>query len=552
METKQSGSSKESLAMPAVVSASSLPTEYDEKLSESSYSGAEITDKKEQEEVEERLEEQPVAAEPLKAAGRPPGPPPPPLMDLDAGIVGWDSFDDPANPKNWPVARKWRTMVFVAFSTFILPLASTLFAPGVELVAEEFDVTSSTIEALMVSIFVFGFGWGPMLFHAPLCELYGRKKVISVSNLLFAIFNIGCALAQNVGTFFACRFLGGLLGCASMVVGGGVISDMFTRENMGRASSVYAMGPLMGPVIGPVIGGFIAQDLGWRWAFRFLIIVGFVSFCLFTIAVQETHPPTILRQKTKRLQKELNRPDLESAMDKDNKRTPVMVFVFGFTRPLALLFTNPTALCLGLYMAIAFAYLYVFLTTLTEVFHNLYGFSTGLTGLAYLGLGVGLQTALFTVGWTNDKLVAWLTKRNNGVREPEFRLRPLLFSCICFPVAMFWYGWSVQTHAHWFAVIASMFPLGLGMVSSMLPIQTYLIEVFAPYGLSASAVAAGNCFRMTAGAFFPLVAPPLFARLDYGWGCSLLGFLALGMLASMAIAFIYFGKHLRLKYPPKV
>ncbi|KAK9450069.1 major facilitator superfamily domain-containing protein [Limtongia smithiae] len=475
-----------------------------------------------------------------------------PLTNFDEGVVGWDSVDDPENPQNWSTSKKWRTMGLVSFSTFLLPLASTIFAPGVSLIAEEFNVRSTTVESLMVSIFIFGFGWGPLLLHAPVCELYGRKISVLMSNIFFALFMLGCAFSKDVGTFFTCRFLGGLLGCASVVVGGGVISDMFTREAMGRASAVYTTGPLIGPVVGPIIGGFMAQNAGWRWIFRFLVIAGFGSCLCFYLFVQETNHHNLLRQKAKRLRKQLDRPDLVSVLDKRNRRTPVMVFVFGFTRPLALLFTNPIAFALGLYMGISFAYLYIFLTTISTVFQDIYHFRTGVTGLAYLGLGMGLQTALFTIGWTNDQLVRWLTRRNNGVREPEFRLYPLYIACVALPGAMFWYGWAVQTRAHWFAVVASMFPLGIGMVSSSFPIETYLIEIFAPYGLSASATAAGNCFRMTTGAFFPLVAPSLFSRLDYGWGCSLLGFLALGVCGSMSVGLIHFGKQLRLKCPPTV
>lgn len=307
----------------------------------------------------------------------------------------------------------------------------------------------------------------------------------------------------------------------------------------------------MGPIIGPVIGGWIAQDLGWRWAFRFLIILSGAMVVAFAVIAEETHVPALLRKKTAIMKKELGREDLICATDEFNKRTPRMIFFVGITRPLVLLTTNPVSMFLGFYMAVAFSFLYIFLTTISTVFKELYGFSTGTTGLAYLGLGVGLMATLFVIGRTNDSMVAYLTRKNNGVREPEFRLRPLFVSCIMLPVSMFWYGWAVQSHAHWFAVVASMFPLGVGMVSTMFPIQTYLIEVFAPYGLSASANAAGNCFRMTAGAFFPLVAPSLFNRLDYGWGCSLLAFLALALCGSMAITFSYYGKKFREKFPPK-
>jgi hypothetical protein len=33
-------------------------------------------------------------------------------------LVDWDGPDDPADPMNWPSARKWTTIALVSFSTF--------------------------------------------------------------------------------------------------------------------------------------------------------------------------------------------------------------------------------------------------------------------------------------------------------------------------------------------------------------------------------------------------------------------------------------------------
>ncbi|KAK9447547.1 major facilitator superfamily domain-containing protein [Limtongia smithiae] len=477
--------------------------------------------------------------------------PPRPMMDLDKGLVGWESMDDPECPMNWKTSRKWRNMVFIIASCFLPPLTSTLFAPGESYLAAEFHETRKIILTLMISIFVLGFGYGPMMLHAPLSELYGRKYVICSSTFIYAMFNLACSLSQNTPSFLAFRFLGGFLGSAAMVVGGGVIQDTFPRERMGTVSSAFALGPLLGPNLGPIIGGFMAENAGWRWCFRFLLILGVCISSLFFIFGEETHHGRLLLVKTAKLRKELNRPELISQIQAANKRTKRQVFWHGMSRPIILLCTVPTVTCLGLYMAVAFSFLYIFMTTIPTVYREIYHFNIGIIGLCYLGMGAGQLTGILAVGRTNDKLVRYLTEKNGGVRQPEFRLRPLLLSCILIPVAMFWYGWVVQKKVMWFAVVASMYPLGLGMVASMLPIQTYLIEVYGPYGLAASATAAGNCFRMTAAAFFPLVTTPLYDRLGHGWGSTLLGFLALTICSTMAISFMYYGKTIRERFPPR-
>ncbi|KAK9362147.1 hypothetical protein V1504DRAFT_449682, partial [Lipomyces starkeyi] len=58
-------------------------------------------------------------------------------------------------------------MTLVIISCFMLPFTSTVFAPGESYVAAEFHESNPVVLSLMISLFVFGFGWGPMVFHTP-------------------------------------------------------------------------------------------------------------------------------------------------------------------------------------------------------------------------------------------------------------------------------------------------------------------------------------------------------------------------------------------------
>jgi hypothetical protein len=57
--------------------------------------------------------------------------------------------------------------------------------------------------------------------------------------------------------------------------------------------------------------------------------------------------------------------------------------------------------------------------------------------------------------------------------------------------------------------------------------QTYIVDSYTRY--AASGVAAAVVLRSLAGFGFPLFAPYLYSSLGYGWGNSLLGFLAIGI-----------------------
>lgn len=80
-----------------------------------------------------------------------------PITDLDNGIVGWDSQDDPENPQNFAMGRKWGLLALMSAITFVSPLASSMFSPAVSYVAVDLGVTNETILSLSVSIFLIGY-----------------------------------------------------------------------------------------------------------------------------------------------------------------------------------------------------------------------------------------------------------------------------------------------------------------------------------------------------------------------------------------------------------
>jgi cadmium resistance protein CadD (predicted permease) len=80
-----------------------------------------------------------------------------PLSDLDNGLVGWDTQGDGQNPRNLPDKKKWSILALVSAITFLSPLASSIFAPGIPFVNADFDNTSTLLGSFAVSVYVLGF-----------------------------------------------------------------------------------------------------------------------------------------------------------------------------------------------------------------------------------------------------------------------------------------------------------------------------------------------------------------------------------------------------------
>lgn len=222
------------------------------------------------------------------------------------------------------------------------------------------------------------------------------------------------------------RLFAGVGGSACLTLGAGVIADLFEPQQRGKATSIWGVGPLIGPVAGPIAGGFLGEEVGWRWVFWVLLIVGGATALGIEILNRETYAPVIIRRKTAKLSKELGRTDLRSAYELNRGQASTGQFLKqSLVRPMLLLVKSPIVLLLSTYMSLIYGLLYLFFTTISSVFTEQYGFSTGLSGLAYLGIGVGFMLGLVFVAGTNDRIMLKLAARNGGKTEPEMRL-PLM------------------------------------------------------------------------------------------------------------------------------
>ena len=181
----------------------------------------------------------------------------------DAHDVFWEGEKDPKNPMNWPASKRWSNIVVISLISIVTyvypepsgtlslslfrPLASSMFAPAVPQVMADFGSNNQELASFVVSVYVIGFTLGPLVV-APLSEVYGRLAVYHISNVLFFIFTVACAVSTNVGMFTAFRFLSGCAGVTPITLGGGSIADVIPEEKRGTAMVIAASGSLIGPV----------------------------------------------------------------------------------------------------------------------------------------------------------------------------------------------------------------------------------------------------------------------------------------------------------------
>lgn len=444
---------------------------------------------------------------------------------------------------NWTKRKKYSIIAVLSVNTLITPLASSGFAPGVPDVMRDFQSTSELLATFVVSVYILGFAFGPLLI-APLSEMYGRRHLYNVTNVLFIAFTVACALSTSMDMLIGFRFLAGCVGATPVTIGGGTIADLIPLEQRGRAMAIWAIGPLLGPVVGPVAGGYLIQAKGWPWAFWLICILsGVVTIATF-IVMKETYAPVVLEHKAARLRKETGNERLHSALGSTLSHKQQLAR--AVVRPTKMLIFSPIVLSLSVYIALIYGILYILFTTFTFVFQGQYGFSAGTVGLTFIPLGIGMMIGMGTFGYLSDKFIKEAMAQPGGVK-PEHRM-PFVLSIppgLLIVAGLFIYGWTVEKHTHWIAPMIGTSLVGVGMIGVMMCTQTYIIDAFTLH--AASAIAANTVLRSTVGALLPLVGLRMYNNLGLGWGNSLLAFLALVMVPLPAVFKVY-GERLRERF----
>ncbi|KAK5996085.1 Efflux pump radE [Cladobotryum mycophilum] len=467
------------------------------------------------------------------------------LEQDDPNAVNWDGPNDPENPLNWAPKKKWANIIALSVMTILVPLGSSMFAPGVPKIMAQFHSTDPNLATFVVSVYILGFAFGPLL-AAPMSEIFGRAICYNVANLLFIVFTVAAALSKNMAMLIVFRFLMGFAGSTPITNGSGTISDMFPIQERGKAMSVWAIGPMLGPCIGPVAGGFVVQDIGWRWVFWIIAIAaGVVSVACFFF-VTETHHPTLLRARVRRLKNETGNQELYCALDDQNLTSKLRVQM-AIIRPIKMLFTLPPILIMSLYIAVAYGILYLLFSTFSFVYPQQYGFSSSIVGLAYIPTGLGMLVGISIFGTMTDRIIRdKLAKGETPV--PEDRLPPLMviLSGLAIPAALFWYGWTTKANVHWIAPMIAVAVFSFGLIGVMMCVQVYLVDSYIQY--AASVVAAITVLRSLVGALLPLAGLSLYESIGLGWGNSLLGFIALALIP-VPLLFRKFGPGIRARFP---
>jgi len=154
----------------------------------------------------------------------------------------------------------WRTALVLGLMSAIGPFAIDMYLPALPAIGQSLGVSVGTVQASLMA-FLLALGIAQMV-YGPLSDMFGRRVPLSFGLLLFTAGSVGCALAPDIQSLIALRFVQGLGAAASMVIPRAIVRDLHTGTEAARLMSLLILVVSVSPLLAPLTGSVLTVDGG--------------------------------------------------------------------------------------------------------------------------------------------------------------------------------------------------------------------------------------------------------------------------------------------------
>lgn len=187
-----------------------------------------------------------------------------------------------------PLLSKVRLAFILGALAMFGPFSIDTVFPAFPAMAKDLGVGKLAMQQT-ISLYLLGYA-AMSLFHGPISDAIGRRKVILTGIVIFTLSSIGAALASDMSMLLAYRVIQGLSAGVGLIVGRAVVRDYLDGDDAQRLMSQISMIFGVAPAIAPVIGGWLLGWSDWRGIFWFLAVFGVFLAVLTYWGLPETHP----------------------------------------------------------------------------------------------------------------------------------------------------------------------------------------------------------------------------------------------------------------------
>ena len=199
---------------------------------------------------------------------------------------------------------RWWTLAVLSVSLVIIGLDNTILNVALPTIQTQLAATSSQLQ-WMVDAYVLVFA-SLLLTMGALGDRFGRKHTLQIGLVIFGISSLFAANSNSSTQLIISRAVMGIGGALIMPSTLSIITDVFPREERGKAIGIWTGMAAVGIATGPALGGWLLENFTWgsyfpfdiigdvsSWGSVFLINVPIVIFALLAglLIVPESRDP---------------------------------------------------------------------------------------------------------------------------------------------------------------------------------------------------------------------------------------------------------------------
>ena len=182
-------------------------------------------------------------------------------------------------PSAEPDPRRWRILGVSLVVGFMSLLDVTIVNVAIPSIRSGLGTTSAQVQ-WVVSGYALAFGL-TLVTGGRLGDAYGRRRLMVIGLLGFIASSAAVGLAPSIGWVVVARLAQGAAAGFLTPQNAGLVQDLFSGAERGRAFGLFGLTVSVSSALGPVIGGLIlavaGQEDGWRWIFLVNVPIGLVA-----------------------------------------------------------------------------------------------------------------------------------------------------------------------------------------------------------------------------------------------------------------------------------
>ncbi len=178
-----------------------------------------------------------------------------------------------------------RVMLLLAFVVIIVMYVEGMLTPSLPSIASGFKVSISQVSLVLSSYLVGGVVLTPVI--GKLGDIYGKKKMLSISLVIYAIFVSVTGFSPNFTFMVISRAIQGF-GLTILPLGMSLIREEFPREMVPKAQALISAMFGAGFAISLPLGSLVSNNYGWRWTYHSAVPFVIIATILAILMIKES------------------------------------------------------------------------------------------------------------------------------------------------------------------------------------------------------------------------------------------------------------------------